>query len=105
VDNDGPMMHRGGATARLCFSSTDLRTWTSHGSPLHARDFAWSSGGAKGSNVVERDGRFYWYVAVNHASIDGGAIGVAVADAPTGPFRDGYIEFYVSPMADGRSMS
>jgi hypothetical protein len=38
--------------------------------------------------VIERDGRFFWYVAVNHGSIDGGAIGVAVADHPTGPFHD-----------------
>jgi hypothetical protein len=72
----------------LCFSSTDLHTWTSHGSPLHVREFVWASGGAKGSNVVERNGRFYWYVAVDHAAIGGGAIGVAVADTPTGPFRD-----------------
>jgi hypothetical protein len=38
--------------------------------------------------VVERDGRFYWYMAVDHATVEGGAIGVAVADGPTGPFRD-----------------
>ncbi len=72
----------------LCFSSTDLLTWRSHGPLLRVDDFAWAHDGAKAGAVVERDGRFYWYVAVNHATIDGGAIGVAVADAPTGPFRD-----------------
>jgi hypothetical protein len=32
--------------------------------------------------------KFYWYAAVTHATIEGKAIGVAVADSPTGPFRD-----------------
>lgn len=72
----------------LCYSSTDLSDWTSHGSPLDVDAFEWSKGGAKGSKVVERDGRFWWYVSTNHAMVDGGAIGVAVADTPTGPFRD-----------------
>ena len=72
----------------LCFSSTDLHTWSSHGALLHVDQFAWARDGAKASTVVERNGRFFWYVAVNHRNIDGGAIGVAVADSATGPFRD-----------------
>lgn len=82
-DGTGYVMHDW-----LCFSSTDLLSWTPHGSPLSAADFAWSSGGAKGSNVVRRHGRYWWYVSVNHEPSTGGAIGVAVADSPTGPFRD-----------------
>ena len=72
----------------LCFSSTDLRDWAPHGPLLRATDFAWASGRAKASCVVERHGRFHWFVAVDHATVPGGAIGVAVADHPTGPFRD-----------------
>ena len=72
----------------LCFSSDDLLTWTAHGSPLAVADFAWASGGAKAGAVVERDGTFFWYVAVNHGSVECGAIGVATAPGPTGPFRD-----------------
>ena len=72
----------------LCFSSTDLLTWHAHGPLLRVDEFAWARDGAKAGTVVEHDGRFFWYVAVNHATIDGGAIGVAVADSPTGPFRD-----------------
>jgi beta-xylosidase len=72
----------------LCFSSTDLLTWQPRGPLLRVGDFPWARGGAKGSKVVEHAGRFYWYVAVDHATIGGGAIGVAVADHPTGPFRD-----------------
>ncbi len=72
----------------LCFSSTDMRTWTSHGPKPAVGDFAWARDGAKASCVVERHGRFWWYLAMNHATEPGGAIGVAVADHPTGPFRD-----------------
>ncbi len=72
----------------LCFSSADLVNWQSHGSPLNIAEFEWARDGAKAGAVIERNGQFYWYVAVNHRVIDGGAIGVAVADSPTGPFRD-----------------
>lgn len=72
----------------LCFSSTDLLSWTPHGPLLRVGDFAWARDGAKASCVVERHGKFWWYLAMNHATVPGGAIGVAVADHPTGPFRD-----------------
>jgi Glycosyl hydrolases family 43 len=72
----------------LCFSSTDLLTWHPHGPLLRVGDFAWARSGAKGSKVIEHGERFFWYVAVDHADVAGGAIGVAVSDRPTGPFRD-----------------
>ena len=72
----------------LCFSSTDLLSWTPHGPLLRVEDFAWARDGAKASCVVARHGKFWWYLAMNHATVPGGAIGVAVADHPTGPFRD-----------------
>jgi beta-xylosidase len=72
----------------LCFSSTDMKTWTEHPSPLNVKDFAWAKDDAWASQVIERNGKFYWYVAIEHASIRGKAIGVAVSDRPTGPFKD-----------------
>lgn len=72
----------------LCFSSTDLMNWTEYPVPLKAQDFDWAKGDAKASQVIHRDGRFYWYAAVTHATIEGGAIGVAMADNPIGPFHD-----------------
>lgn len=72
----------------LCFSSTDLVKWTAHGSPLQPADFTWAKGDAWAGQVVERDGKFYWYVSLTHATIPGKAIAVAVADSPTGPFKD-----------------
>lgn len=72
----------------LCYSSTDMVHWTSHGAPLHVKAFAWAKGDAWASQVIERNGKFYWYVAIEHGSIPGKSIGVAVSDSPTGPFKD-----------------
>ncbi|HUP14392.1 MAG TPA: glycoside hydrolase family 43 protein, partial [Niastella sp.] len=72
----------------LCFSSNDMVNWKEHAVPLKATDFAWAKGGAYASQVIERNGLFYWYVAVSHGSIPGKAIGVAVAATPEGPFKD-----------------
>jgi beta-xylosidase len=72
----------------LCFSSPDLKHWIEHEVPLRAKDFAWAKGDAYASQVIYRDGKFFWYVAVTHESIPGKAIGVAVAGSPAGPFWD-----------------
>jgi beta-xylosidase len=72
----------------LVYSTSDMKTWTEHPTPLRVTDFAWSSGDAWASQVIERKGKFYWYVSVSHGAIHGKAIGVAVSDNPTGPFKD-----------------
>ncbi len=72
----------------LCFSTSDMQTFTEHPSPLKVSAFKWAKDDAWASQVIERDGKFYWYVAITHASIPGKAIGVAVSDNPTGPFID-----------------
>lgn len=70
------------------FSSPDMKTWTEHPVPLKAKDFSWAKGEAWASQVIERDGKFYWYVTVEHGTIHGKSIGVAVSDSPVGPFVD-----------------
>lgn len=45
-------------------------------------------GEAWASQVIECDGKFYWYVTVEHKTVPGKSIGVAVSDSPTGPFVD-----------------
>lgn len=72
----------------LVFSSPDMVTWTEHAIPLKVTDFAWAKDDAWASQVVERNGKFYWYVAASHKDIHGKAIGVAVANSPLGPFKD-----------------
>ena len=37
---------------------------------------------------MERDGKFFWYICAHSKLSNGMAIGVAVGDSPTGPFRD-----------------
>ena len=91
-----------------CFSSTNMRTWTSHGPKLAVGDFAWARDSTKGAwfgAFVDHHGRYWWYLAMNHATVPGGAIGVAVADHPTGPFRDALGHALVTndqPYHDGR---
>ena len=72
----------------LCFSTPDMKTWTEHPSPLNVKTFAWAKGDAWASQVIERAGKFYWFVSISHGAIHGKAIGVAVSDSPTGPFTD-----------------
>ncbi|GAB2805619.1 glycoside hydrolase family 43 protein [Ferruginibacter profundus] len=73
----------------LCFSTSDMKTFTEHPSPLNVKAFKWAKDDAWASQVIERNGKFYWYVAVTHDSTHRGkAIGVAVSDNPLGPFTD-----------------
>ncbi len=73
----------------LVFSTDDLVTWEAHGPRLHVKDFTWAKGDAWAAQVIERDGKFYWYVTVRHDDTRPGfAIGVAVGDTPLGPFKD-----------------
>ncbi|MFD5315378.1 glycoside hydrolase family 43 protein [Streptomyces sp. NPDC127098] len=70
------------------FSSSDMVNWTDHGSPLSLATFSWASSDAWAGHVVARNNQFYWYVPVTNRATGRMAIGVAVSDSPTGPFRD-----------------
>ncbi|MCA9241865.1 MAG: family 43 glycosylhydrolase, partial [Planctomycetales bacterium] len=71
------------------FSSQDLVNWRFEGAPLAPKDFRWASRDAYAAHVAERNGKFFFYVSTEHdGSKPGKAIGVAVADHPTGPFVD-----------------
>jgi len=72
----------------LVFSSTDMVNWQAHGSHMSVADFKWAKGDAWAAHTVEKNGKFYFYTTVRHASINGFAIGVGVSDSPTGPFTD-----------------
>ena len=77
-------------TEWLAYSTKDMRTWTAHGPIMKPTDFAWVQKDAWASQVHEKDGKFWFYTAVEHdpATSHGKAIGVAVADSPLGPFVD-----------------
>lgn len=73
----------------LVYSSADMVNWKEHPVPLKVSDFEWAKADAWAAQVIERDGKFYWYVSVEHnEKHPGKAIGVAVSDSPVGPFRD-----------------
>lgn len=73
-----------------CYSSTDMVNWTDRGSVLSVTTFKWASqtDNANASQVIYRNGRFYYYVSVYDTKNGGISIGVAVASSPTGPFKD-----------------
>lgn len=71
------------------YSSSDMKTWQAHGVVLKPTDFKWARSDAYASQVVEKDGKFYFYATAKHNAPDTAmAIGVAVSDSPTGPFVD-----------------
>ena len=73
----------------LCYSTKDMKNWTYHGPVLRATDFEWAVRDAWAAHVVEKEGQFFFYVTVQHDRPHyAKAIGVAVSDSPTGPFRD-----------------
>lgn len=68
----------------LLYSTTDMKHWTEHPSPLHIDDFPWAnSHQAYAGHVAKRNGKYYWYVSTNWCGI-----GVAVSDRITGPYKD-----------------
>ncbi len=79
------------------YSTDDMVNWTDHGSPLAIEDFSWGDDRAWAPQCIERNGKFYFYVPL-HSKLSGTmAIGVAVGDSPTGPFKDAIGK----PLVDG----
>lgn len=73
------------------YSSTDMVNWTDRGTVLKLSDFKWAKQDGQhawAAQVVERNGKFYYYVCVIMQDGSGFGIGVAVADNPYGPFKD-----------------
>ena len=76
-------------TEWLCYSTKDMKTWTDHGTIMIPTDFAWGKGEAWAAQTMKKDGKYYFYVTLQAAEpYNCKAIGVAVSDSPTGPFRD-----------------
>ena len=68
------------------FSTKDMVNWEKHGQILSLDDIPWAVDRAWAPQCVERNGKFYFYFPVqSKAGVD---VGVAVADSPTGPFKD-----------------
>jgi beta-xylosidase len=70
------------------YSTCDMVNWQDHGVPATVKTFAWAKSDAYASDVIKHKGKYYMYAPVKHATVKGMAIGVAVSDSPTGPFKD-----------------
>ncbi len=83
------------------FSSPDLITWTKHARVLDTSIVPWVKQAMWAPSVIEKDGKYYLFFAGNdiqnperpgyraeYDKFKEGGIGVAVADAPGGPYRD-----------------
>jgi len=73
----------------LVFKTKDMVNWTYLGTQVNTATFEWAKQGdrAWAQQAVERNGKWYWYLCCNTA--DGkDALCVAVADKPTGPWKD-----------------
>ena len=70
------------------FSSCDMQNWSEHPNPVPYTIFKWAGRDAWASDIARRNGKYYLYTTVDHKTIPGKAIGVAVSGSPTGPFVD-----------------
>ena len=67
-----------------CFATTDMKHFWEYNTPMKASDFSWGTQNAAwAGQVVERNGKFYWYTSSNTTGI-----GIGVADRPEGPYKD-----------------
>ena len=72
-----------GANSFTCWSSKDLVTWKNEGVILDLpRDLTWAAKNAWAPAIAAKNGKYYYYYSAAQS------IGVAVADQPTGPFKD-----------------
>ena len=69
------------------YSSTDMVNWRDWGVIMSLKTFSWAKADAWAGQVIERDGKFYYYVTVTKNS-GGYAVGVGVSDSITGPYKD-----------------
>ena len=72
------------------FSSPDLVRWTKHPRVLEQKNVSWLKQALWAPSILEKEGKYYLFFGGNNIQTDKetGGIGVAVADAPAGPFKD-----------------
>lgn len=81
-DNDGQSEYV--ISDITCISTDDMKNWTDHGEVfVPSKDCKWGATKSWAPQIVYRNNKFYLYYGNG-----GSAIGVAVSDSPTGPFKD-----------------
>ena len=69
------------------YSSTDMVNWRDWGVMMSLKTFSWAKADAWAGQVIERDGKFFYFVPVTKSS-GGYAIGIGISDKITGPYKD-----------------
>ncbi|WP_335965292.1 glycoside hydrolase family 43 protein [Galbibacter sp. PAP.153] len=72
------------------FSSPDLVHWTKHEKVLDTSAVKWAKRAVWAPSIIEKDNKYYLFFGANDIQNDHelGGIGVAVSDAPGGPYKD-----------------
>ena len=116
VDGDTVYLYAGHDTATdesyvipeyLCYSSTDLKNWTPHGSvfKVNRTTVSWASGDTSawaGQVLKYKDKYYLFYCTWGNSTYSGyQCIGVATSTSPTGPFTN----VSTTPLINGRTMT
>ncbi|MBX3256124.1 MAG: glycoside hydrolase family 43 protein [Chitinophagaceae bacterium] len=72
------------------FSSPDLVNWTKHSRILDTASVKWAKRAMWAPAIIEKKGRYFLFFGANdiQSNEEKGGIGVAVANKPSGPFKD-----------------
>lgn len=72
------------------FSSPDLVNWTKHPRIIDTDEVKWAWRAMWAPAIVEREGKYFLFFAANDIQNNEqvGGIGIGVADAPCGPYKD-----------------
>lgn len=72
------------------FSSTDLISWTKHERVLDIKDIKWAAYSLWAPSIIGANNKYYLFFSANdiQSNNESGGIGVAVADKPSGPYKD-----------------
>ncbi|KAI4650404.1 hypothetical protein J4E93_002760 [Alternaria ventricosa] len=80
-----------GGNVFYVWKSPDLVSWTRSAEPFltlngTSGNVPWANGNAWAPTIIEKDSKYFFYFSGNNPKYDRKTIGVAVADAPEGPF-------------------
>lgn len=74
----------------VAYSSKNMTDWKYEGPVMNAKDVSWRNDdySAWASQMTEYGGKYYLYYCTHEKTTNRKSIGVAVADSPTGPYKD-----------------
>ena len=85
------------------FSSKDLVNWTKHSKVISVENVPWVEFAMWAPSIIAANGKYYLFFGGNDIQNENqsGGIGVAVADKPSGPFKDALSKPLISKIVNG----